>query len=84
MTSEQAVLQFPDESINILHIDGNHTEQIALADAKMFLPKVKKGGYIWFDDVNWSSTNKAVQFLTENCTLDETRSTSMYFLFKKL
>jgi predicted O-methyltransferase YrrM len=83
MTSEQAVLQFQDETIDILHIDGNHTEQVALADARMFLPKVKKGGYIWFDDANWSTTNKAVQYLIENCSLDEARSTSACFLFKK-
>lgn len=84
MSSAQAVLQFQDDSIDILHIDGNHTEHVALADAKMFLPKVKKGGYIWFDDVNWSTTNKAVQYLTENCIFEETRSTSTCFLFKKL
>jgi len=84
MSSEQAVLYFQDGSIDILHIDGNHTQEVALADVKMFLPKVKKGGYIWFDDVNWSSTNKAVKYLTENCTFEEARSTSSCFLFRKL
>lgn len=83
MTSREALAQFEDESIDILHIDGNHTEQIALADAKMFLPKVKKGGYIWFDDANWKSTNKATMYLNEHCVLDENRSTNACFLYKK-
>ena len=84
MTSEQALSDFKDESIDILHIDGNHTENVAYSDAEMWLPKVKKGGYIWFDDVNWSTTKKAVQFMMENCTLDLERSVgNECYLFQK-
>lgn len=67
MTSIQARGYFVDESIDILHIDGNHSEDSALRDAKLFLPKVKSGGYIWFDDVNWMSTTKAIEFLSDYC-----------------
>ncbi len=84
MTSKEALLYFGDDSIDILHIDGNHAEQSALADAEMFFPKVKAGGYIWFDDANWSSTNKAVQYLDERCTFDPFRSIGdSCLLFKK-
>ena len=83
MTGVEALDQFADESIDILHIDGNHTEEIALNDAKMYLPKVKKGGYIWFDDVNWATTRCAWEFLNTQCTKDEARSTNEYFLFRK-
>jgi hypothetical protein len=38
-------------------------------DVRLFYPKVKIGGYILFDDVNWSTTKKAVDFLKENCEL---------------
>lgn len=83
-TSEEAVHHFEDESIDILHIDGNHTEAIALNDIKLYFPKVKTGGYIWFDDVNWTSTAKAVKFLMQNCNgYDKTRSTSSCLLFRK-
>jgi hypothetical protein len=58
---------FEDSSIDILHIDGNHTEESAMNDVKLFYPKVKIGGYILFDDVNWSTTKKAVDFLKETC-----------------
>lgn len=83
MTAKEALQYFDDESIDILHIDGNHTEDSSLSDAKMYLPKVKKGGYIWFDDANWNSTRQAWKFLTIFCEKDEMRSTSEYFLFKK-
>ena len=74
MTSEAALTHFADESIDILHIDGNHFTDIAVSDAVMWLPKVKKGGYIWFDDANWPETREAVQFVKEHCFLDMERS----------
>jgi hypothetical protein len=69
-TSELAITTFENDSIDILHVDGNHSEESALRDVMLYFPKVKKNGYIWFDDVNWSSTNKAVQYLKEHCTLN--------------
>ncbi len=83
MTGLVALDCFADESIDILHIDGNHTENIALSDAKLYLPKVKKGGYIWLDDANWPTTLPAREFLLVNCMKDESRSTDEYFLFRK-
>src|SRR3990167_4878459 len=80
-TGKAALALFRDGSIDILHIDGNNTEEEALADGKMFLPKVKSGGYIWFDDVNWKTTKSAIEYLTFYCDKDEVRSTNMYYLF---
>lgn len=71
MTSEEAVKSFENESIDILHIDGNHSEEMAFSDVLRFLPKVKKGGYVWFDDANWSSTNKAVLYLKKHLKLNK-------------
>lgn len=81
--AREALKQFKDGSIDILHIDGNHTEQNAYDDARLYLPKVKSGGYIWFDDINWSTTRKAVAYLAKHCDLDIERSTNAYALFKK-
>jgi len=69
MDEAKAVSSFQDGTIDILHIDGNHSEEIALLDAQLYLPKVKKGGYIWFDDADLFSTKKAVQYLSERCSL---------------
>jgi len=85
MPSLNAVSNFLDGSIDILHIDGNHTEAAALMDAELFLPKVKVGGYIWFDAANWSSTNKAIAFLKEHCVFDvENSAGNECLLFHKL
>ena len=66
-TSEQAAAQIP--KVDILHIDGNHSEAASVLDVVLYLPKVKVGGFIWFDDTNWGTTNKAVEILKEKCKL---------------
>jgi predicted O-methyltransferase YrrM len=64
---------FPDGSIDLLHIDGNHSEEPALRDVELYLPKVKAGGIIFFDDVHWNdggvnTTRKAIVRLLTTCT----------------
>lgn len=84
MNSQQALSHFPDESIDILHIDGNHSEASALVDVQSFLPKLKKGGYLWFDDVTWDSTKKAIEYVTIlGLHHIRERSTDNCFLFLK-
>lgn len=63
-TSEKAE---PIPEIDILHIDGNHSEETSLIDVYKWVPLVRKGGLIIFDDVNWATTNKATAWLNENC-----------------
>lgn len=60
-----------DFEIDILHIDGNHNEISACRDVNLYLPKIKKGGYIWFDDALWTTTQSAIKLMeTEhNCVL---------------
>jgi len=84
LTSKDALKFFTDESIDILHIDGNHSEQSALFDAQNWLKKVRSGGYIWFDDANWPSTRKAINYLLQFCTLDPSSNLNdSYILLKK-
>lgn len=58
--SSEAVKKFEDNSIDVLHIDGNHCEKISYADSVDYYPKVKVGGYIFFDDINWSENSKDI------------------------
>jgi predicted O-methyltransferase YrrM len=53
--------------IDILHIDGNHSEKTSLYDVGKWVPLVKSGGLIVFDDTTWGTTNKAVDWLNANC-----------------
>jgi predicted O-methyltransferase YrrM len=91
MSSQQAVSEFDDESIDILHIDGNHTENVVFSDIQLFLPKVKKGGYIWFDDVHWSSgscytVHRALEYALASgeVIFRPERSMDNCFLFQKM
>ncbi len=43
-TSEDAAAYFND--IDFLHLDGDYTEKGSLQDVRLYLPKVKSGGYI--------------------------------------
>lgn len=71
--SEDVVEQFADESIDLLHIDGNHSEALSFKDATLYLPKVKVGGIIVFDDIWWTegdnnvTTRKAISYLLDSC-----------------
>lgn len=71
--SENVSNQFQNESIDLLHIDGNHSEVLSYRDAVLYLPKVKQGGYIMFDDIWWTEANnyvttrKAIVHLLEKC-----------------
>ncbi len=40
--------------IDILHVDGNHGEECSCYDITHFAPKVKRGGYLFMDDVEWA------------------------------
>lgn len=55
------------QNIDLLHIDGNHSEEIALQDVMKWVPLVKPGGLIVFDDTDWSTTQTAVEWLNTHC-----------------
>lgn len=57
------------EPIDFLHIDGNHSEKCSTEDVLNYLPFVRPGGIVVFDDVDWSSTKNAQSELTKQTTL---------------
>lgn len=69
-TSKEAA---PISGIDILHIDGNHSDETSYIDVTKWVPYVKAGGLIVFDDITWSengtesSQRRAVEWLNENC-----------------
>jgi predicted O-methyltransferase YrrM len=64
-TSEDAPLIV---DIDILHIDGNHSEATSFYDVCKWVPLVKSGGLIVFDDTTWGTTTRAVEWLDLHCT----------------
>lgn len=49
--------------IDWLHIDGNHSVELARYDVENYVPLVRSGGRIWFDDVDWGSTASALSLM---------------------
>lgn len=61
--SEEEVPSFDDEFFDIIYIDGNHETEYVYIDAVLSLQKVKKGGYLVFDDYYagaWDSVVRGV------------------------
>ena len=53
-TSEAAALEFADESLDYIYIDGDHTVGGVLADCLLWWPKLKPGGLFFGDDFTCS------------------------------
>lgn len=69
--------------IDILYLDGNHCEKIALADVQLYLPKIRNGGYLWFNDARWASLQPAVEYVSQFCDIVKTIEDGNCVLFKK-
>jgi predicted O-methyltransferase YrrM len=57
-TSRDAALDFADESLDFVYIDGNHTFEYAVEDIATWTKKVRKGGIIAGHDYWTSGTDK--------------------------
>jgi predicted O-methyltransferase YrrM len=64
-TSKVAAKMFLKESLDVVFIDLTHTYEAVKEDIKLWLPKVKKGGFIAGDDYheNWQGVIQAVDEL---------------------
>jgi hypothetical protein len=57
----------PIANIDILHIDGNHSEKSSMIDVNKWVPLVRKSGMIILDDLDWITNDKAVKWLDTHC-----------------
>lgn len=64
--------------IDVLLLDGNHSEIASFRDAELYVPRVVSGGYVLVDDQDWNvkqgdkmvpSLQKALIFIKEQCDL---------------
>jgi hypothetical protein len=68
-SSEKCYQLFPMNSVDILYIDGGHSEECSTVDTALYLPSVKSGGHIWLDDTNYVTLQKAVSLVEKQCQL---------------
>ncbi len=66
--SQNIINNFPEQSVDCVFIDGDHTYEGVKSDISLWYPKVKNGGVLFFDDVSRSfpGTVKAVDEFVEN------------------
>lgn len=86
MTSESAASGF--SFIDFLHLDGNFSEEGALLDSKLYVPKVTSGGYILLSNVHIMiakkpSKMKALTVLLDYCEVICEIDNGQTLLFRK-
>jgi hypothetical protein len=79
--SENAIKEI--DFIDVLHIDGNHSEIVSTLDVRLYLPKVRSGGYIWMNDSTWELRQEAVELLAMSCELVKVIDNGNCILFRK-
>ena len=60
--SQEAYLDFADGSLDVVYIDGDHSNESATRDLTQWLPKVRSGGFIGIHDYtsDWGDVKPAV------------------------
>jgi hypothetical protein len=64
-TSMEALADFPDESIDFVYIDGNHTFKYVAEDLCEWTKKVKRGGVVCGHDYIYSRPTIAVRHVVD-------------------
>ena len=78
------VNNFPDNSIDLLHEDANHSPTIIRKSMDAWIPKVKTGGTIVWDDPGWGNGWDVVRYVREDCGLELIESRSGYDVLRKV
>jgi predicted O-methyltransferase YrrM len=80
-TSWDGSFRFSNDSIDILHLDGAHTEWDSCRDVIAWTPRIKRGGYFIMDDANWETmklVQELIQFKFDHLTYLENGKTRVY------
>jgi predicted O-methyltransferase YrrM len=56
---------FADKSIDLLHLDANHSELASCREVGCWHKKVKPGGLLVADDVDWVSVSKSLKMIRD-------------------
>jgi len=63
MRGDVRALDYPSGSIDLIHVDGNHTELVSCRDMTTWLPRMAPKSTWIADDTNWPSMQKALGML---------------------
>lgn len=65
----EAAKQIPDDHLDFIFIDADHSEEAVRADIEAWAPKVKIGGWILGHDINWPPVKAIVDELIVDYTV---------------
>jgi len=63
--SADVLPQLADESLDWAYVDGNHSYEFVKQDIEELIPKIKTGGLLMGDDLQWPSIERAVNKVLE-------------------
>tara|TARA_B100001248_G_C27370818_1_gene451537 strand:- start:474 stop:1121 length:648 start_codon:yes stop_codon:yes gene_type:complete len=58
--SHEKIPELNDNFFDIIYVDGNHETKYVLQDGELALKKLKKNGFMIFDDYDWDTVKIAV------------------------
>ncbi len=67
--------------VDWIFLDGNHSEVSSCRDVNNYVPLLKPGGILIFDDADWPSTQAALKLLDAQCDL--LKDAGSYRIYKK-
>ncbi len=70
-------------TIDILYIDGDHSEDGFTSDTLLYLPKVCSGGYVWLNDSLSVQAQPSIDLLLDSCDVVRLIDGGNCILFKK-
>ncbi len=87
--SDEASKEFPNQYFDWVFLDGNHHYEFVKNDLELYLPKIKKGGYLAGDDYLWGKkygfpVKKALNESLEKDLIKEVEIKEGNFIFQKL
>lgn len=80
-SSQKAAAQVGN--IDILHLDGGHSRSVCTQDVKLYLPKVRPGGYIWLNDSLWEEMQEGIELMLDSCDVVKLIDNGNCILFRK-
>ena len=86
--------EFLDGSIDLLHLDSNHSEAVSVRSVRDWTPKMRPGGILICDDSHWQSMQRAIELLntelgyrhleTKEFRNEQDQIAMQYMVFEKL
>jgi hypothetical protein len=70
-TSAKAIDYFGSQRVffDMVHIDGNHDITRVVEDVQLYLPRLRRNGYMIMDDVSWESVEPAYEMVASQLPL---------------